>query len=452
VAVAAGIYCRISKDRAGDELGVDRQREDCERLAAKNGWTVAEVFVDDDLSAYSGKARPSYDRLLEAIKAGTVGAVVAWHPDRLHRSPRELEGFIDLVTASGAAVATVQAGELDLSTASGRMTARVVGAVARHESEQKSERLRRQREQMALQGRANGGRRPFGYERGGHELNPVEAELIREAAGRVLAGESVYAIARDWNLRGITTAGGKTWTTPALRWVLSGPRLAGLRVHHGEIVGPAAWEPIIDRATHERLAATIAYGARRRGRPATSLLSGLLVCGLCGHPLTHSTRSDARYYACNSGPGRAACGRIGIKAEPIEQAIVEAVMVRLDSPALDKEVTRPAPVVADDESAIEADLRAYAEDAGAGRITRAEWMTARKGLEQRLVTARARRAAETNTIRLARYAEQGSLRAAWPNLDTDRRRAVLQAVLHRVEVSAGKGGDPVSRLEPEWSV
>src|SRR4051812_18324886 len=102
----AGIYVRISQDRAGDELGIKRQRDDCHKLAKGRGWAVAEVFADDDTSAYSGRRRPAYDRLLDAIKNGEIGAVVAWHPDRLHRSPSELEHFIDVVNASGAAVAT----------------------------------------------------------------------------------------------------------------------------------------------------------------------------------------------------------------------------------------------------------------------------------------------------------------------------------------------------------
>jgi hypothetical protein len=41
--------------------------------------------------------------------------VVTWHPDRLHRAPRELEDFVDLVEATGATVATVTAGDTDLS-------------------------------------------------------------------------------------------------------------------------------------------------------------------------------------------------------------------------------------------------------------------------------------------------------------------------------------------------
>jgi len=52
---------------------------------------------DNDVSAFSGVARPAYLELLERIRDGSADAVVAWHPDRLHRSLRELEEFITAV-------------------------------------------------------------------------------------------------------------------------------------------------------------------------------------------------------------------------------------------------------------------------------------------------------------------------------------------------------------------
>ena len=55
---------------------------------------MVEVFPDNDLSAYSGKRRPSYLRMLDAIRDGRADAVLAWHTERLHRSPVELEEYI----------------------------------------------------------------------------------------------------------------------------------------------------------------------------------------------------------------------------------------------------------------------------------------------------------------------------------------------------------------------
>jgi site-specific DNA recombinase len=97
--VRAGIYARISSDREGDQLGVRRQVADCEELAERLGWSVVDRYVDNDVSAYRGKPRPEYRRLLEDIGGRQVDAVVVWHADRLHRHPRELEDFFEVVDA-----------------------------------------------------------------------------------------------------------------------------------------------------------------------------------------------------------------------------------------------------------------------------------------------------------------------------------------------------------------
>ncbi len=71
---------------------------------------------------------------------------------------------------------------------------------------------------------------------------------------------------------------------------MTSARIAGLRTYLGEVVGPATWEPIIDRAAWEAAKAVFADPERRRrqGAPRRYLLTGLgLVCGRpgCGSPL-----------------------------------------------------------------------------------------------------------------------------------------------------------------------
>ncbi|MGO1266876.1 MAG: hypothetical protein ACTMIY_09625 [Microbacterium gubbeenense] len=49
------VYLRISEDRTGAEAGVDRQRQDCLEMCARLGINDPAVFMDNDISAYSGK-------------------------------------------------------------------------------------------------------------------------------------------------------------------------------------------------------------------------------------------------------------------------------------------------------------------------------------------------------------------------------------------------------------
>ncbi len=129
LAVRAGVYTRISSDPSGERAGVDRQRADCEAHCKARGWEVVEVFCDNDASAYGRKPRRAYERMLAAVESGSIDAIVTWHNDRLHRSPKELEAFIDLVERRGVRLAVVTGGDYDLTTPDGRLSARIVGAV-----------------------------------------------------------------------------------------------------------------------------------------------------------------------------------------------------------------------------------------------------------------------------------------------------------------------------------
>ena len=192
----AAVYCRISVDRVGGGLGVERQELDCRRLAASLGWTVADVYIDNDISAYSGKRRPEYERLLDDISSGRVDGLLTWHLDRLNRSPLELERLIKVLERNDVIVQTVAAGVLDLASASGRAVARTLSAWARFESEHKSERMRAATMQRALAGAPAGGSfRPFGYGPDKLTLVPAEAKIVRELVRRLLAGTSLKTAA-----------------------------------------------------------------------------------------------------------------------------------------------------------------------------------------------------------------------------------------------------------------
>ena len=55
----------------------------------------------------------------------------------------------------------------------------------------------------AIAGKPPAGRRAFGFTLHRDGIVSHEADLIREAANRVLAGESLARVVRDWNARGL---------------------------------------------------------------------------------------------------------------------------------------------------------------------------------------------------------------------------------------------------------
>lgn len=454
------IYTRISRDTSGTALGVTRQEDDALAWCKSRGWGVADVLVDNDVGAYSGKTRPEYRRLLAGISDGTYDAVVAWHPDRLHRRPVELEEFIDAVERSGVSVATVTAGDFDLTTPDGRLTARIIGSVARKESEDKSRRLRRKHVELAEAGKiSGGGRRPFGYEADKTTIKESEAVEIRRAVARVLAGESLRSVTLDWNEREVATVTGAAWQPTTVKRLLSAPRIAGLRGHQGNIVGPAVWPGIIDPDDGAKVRSILA--ARPTMRSArTYLLTGLVWCGRCDVAMTSAPvkRKGRRYprYACPLDRG--GCGRCGIAGGPLDDHVVAALLHVLDTQALaDAVAAQPEPGRADpvDVTArLEARMTELAEMYAAGEIGRAEWTTARDALDCRLADARTEVATDAGDHGAAALvAGEPDVRGAWERWTLDQRRAVIGTVLDRIVIAPtvqAKNYFDVGRITIEW--
>jgi DNA invertase Pin-like site-specific DNA recombinase len=459
MAVRAGVYARISSDREGDNLAISRQLADCEALAERKDWAIVERYVDADISAYKGKVRPAYRRMLEDIEAGAIDAVVVYHHDRLHRHPRELEDFIDVCARTQTRMATVS-GDLDLSTHEGQLMARITGAVARKESDDKSRRIQRKHEELAEAGKVSGGgSRPYGYEADKRTVRPEEADIVRELARRTLAGDSLKALCRDLSERGVLTATGKEWSPQTLRRMLLSARISGQREHHGQIVAKAEWPAIITPAETDKLRAKLQDPERRTNRAARrSLLPRVLRCGHCRTQLVTRPRADrVRRYVCPTANG--GCGRMTVLAEPVELVVSEAVLHRLESPLLPEAIKRPADDAKGAEWQQEAELAQakldeLAEMWAAGEITRGEWQKARPPIERRLNSARKKLAQLNRQAALVPFiGDAKRVREEWPTMTLTRQAEIVRALVEYVEVLPARRGynrfDP-SRLRPVW--
>lgn len=458
----AAIYARISQARRGDELGVSRQLKDCRAEAARRGWIVAEEYVDDDISAYSGKVRPAYERMLEHIATGERDAVLVWHLDRLHRRPVELEHFVATCTLAGVSEVVTLHGDIDLAKGDGLLMARLLAAVAANESDNKRRRIQRKTLEVAESGEPwPGGPRPYGFQADFKTLEPSEAGFIREVAERVLAGESLQSVVRWLDDQGAVTTKGNQWKPSTIRAVLLAPRYWGMRVHHGQIIGPAVWEPILTPDQGERLRLLLTDPSRKISRPARRyLLSGMLRCGKCGGTLYSAPKAGKRGYSCIKGPELRGCGGIYIHAEKLEALIADAVLLRLDTPLLATHTER-APdsaeiaSVGDEVATDQGRLDALADMWSDGEISREEWKRSRARIEQRMVSNRRRLSQLTGRDAVEPYVGQGEeLRATWDALNLSRQVAIVKAVIEHVEILpvAVRGRpylDP-NRVRPVW--
>ena len=444
---------------------MQRQAADCEALAERKGWQVVERYVDDDVSAWSGKARPEYTRCLDDLASGVIDGLLVYDLDRLHRQPRELEAFIDLCERLRLTNMTSVSGDIDLTRPEGQFQARILGAVAAKESDDKSRRIRRKHEELAEQGKlSGGGSRPYGYGEDRRTIRLDEAEVVRDCARRFLAGESIRAICSDLNERGVASSTGGEWSPQTLRRVIGSGRIAGQREHKGEIIATAEWPAIISPAQSAAIRARLADPDRRTNKSARRyLLTRLLRCGLCGEPMVARPRTGGqRRYACARGPGLSGCGHTYIAADPVEAFVTEAVLYRLDSPAFaailsGKQRAQPdAERYQREADQAQAQLAELGDAYGNNLIGMTELLAARKPIEARLTAARKQLGKATRTTVLdGNIGADSGLRERWGKLDLTRQHAIIMAVLDHVVVGPGRPGYnrfDEARLRPVWRV
>ncbi len=381
--------------------------------------------------------RPRFNRLVEDIKNGEVDVVVVWDIDRLTRRPLELEQFAETCEASGMTE--------DIHTISGPVAllfARIKGAVAAEEARKTAERVTRKKLELAHAGKPHGGSRAFGYEKDGITVIPTEAELIKEAAARILGGDSLHTIRHDWQERGVKTTTGKLkWSVSTLKRSLTSPKVAGLRQYQGEVLEgvEAVWDAILDRETWEQLRVVLLDPKRFTGpRTQSYPLNGVLVCGLCGEKLKAMPRQRRRCYGCKKETG--GCGRIHVRSERIEEYLYDLLVPMADSPDLRDVLrseqeggTQRVQELLIESAKDEAKLAEVTEMLTDGDMDKASYVKASKRIRDRIQA----REAQLTTLRGSSAVSKlgGNVAASWDGMSAEDKRSVIMSLVTRVEVN-----------------
>jgi len=325
----AAIYTRVSLDRSGDSTSPERQRALCVQLAEARGLEVVATYTDSDKSAWKrGVKRPGWDSLMAAVRRGEVDAVMAYSLTRIGRRVGDLLELSEFL--QGHAVDLIVYDQnLDTSTPGGKVMFTMIAALAQMESEQTSERVKSHHRLAAENGMMHtGGSRAFGYNKDG-TLNRREAQAAREAAGRIVRGESLGQVSAGLNKRGILTTMGNLWTGQQLSQALRSPRMAGLRVYEGRVL-QGKWEAAVPQG---EWADTVAELDSRKNKGtgrnvAAHLLTGLVRCGRCGQNLraAHFRQANGQMfdrYQCQPRVGLLNCGRNAASKASTDRVVTE---------------------------------------------------------------------------------------------------------------------------------
>jgi DNA invertase Pin-like site-specific DNA recombinase len=461
--IRAGCYCRISSDPKDKREGVGRQREDTTALCEIKGWTPSAFYVDNDRSASNGKQRPEWDRLLADIEAGEIDAIAAWDQDRGWRMMHELEDLRRFFTTLGRHVplATTGQGDIDLYSPTGVLTAQIKTAVSEHEIAMMSVRMRRALRQRAEEGRPRW-TQAFGYlNMGGdrRESDPRTAPLVKQAYAAVLAGSSIADIARMFNDAEECGLNGRPWTRASVSTFLRAPRNAGLRAYNGEIIGKAAWPPLVDETAWRAAQFVLGAPSRRSGRKSVRrhTMTGVMLCGREGCSGYLGAQRAARLgellYVCTS------CHRLGIRARFVDPMILEWVSERLAMPdAIDLlraelHDEAEAETLRLETNTLLAEIDQLAVDRVEGLLTSRQVQIGTTLIEQKLAAIEARQA-DQERVRVFDGLPLGTPEVvdAVKRLSPDRYRAVIDVLMTITVAPVGKGGRAFNpkRVQITW--
>jgi len=456
------IYSRISEDKAKDEAGVVRQEKACRLLAEAKDWDVDRVYRDPSVSALDEtKVRPKFEQLVAAVEAGNVDKILVWHLDRLAIRMADLARIVEGGRDRNVEIASVHGVSIDLGDPTGVAVAQILSSIAEMERRHKGNRQAAANRQRAEQGQpAPWSRRPFGFTRSADGVSIVESEAleIRRAADRVLDGDTLAAIVRDMNDRGIKTSTGGAWNIRGLSRVLLSPRTAGRVTYNGDDMGAADGLAILDQDTADRVQAVL-RDPRRRTTVSTEvryLLSGIAMCGACGEKVgqpVYATPYKAK------GPGkeymiyRCPTAHLGRRLDYVDEVVEKVIVARLALPDAADLFTANQSV---------AGIQAEADELRRRRNSLAAMLAdgildpdavrqqARK-LTDRIDALSRRIDAALGDSPVAELASADDVAAAWEDLPILTKREVIRTLLTVTIAPVGKGArfDPES-VQIEW--
>ena len=284
------LYRRVSTDKQREEgYSLDAQEERLRAFAKTIDNVVSDKMYTDD--GYSGGSldRPAISQLISDIEDGRITHVIVVKLDRLSRSQKDTLHLIeDIFIPNNVAFISIQE-SFNTNTPFGRAMVGILSVFAQLERENIYERTRTGMLKRVEAGYWPGGARvPFGYdydkERG--ILVPNEdAEKVRYAYAQYIAGKSMTSIAEELNLNHEMN----------IRNLITRKTNAGYIPYKGKEY-KGLHEPIISLETYEEAMRVFQTRSAAYAYQKTEhLLSGMLVCGVCGAKMRYQKWSSNKW-------------------------------------------------------------------------------------------------------------------------------------------------------------
>ena len=374
------LYARFSSDNQR-EASIDDQLRRCREYVAHQGGAVDERLIYRD-EAVSGAtmARPGIKRLLAALDAGVVDAIVVEDASRISRDMADSATLFRRLKQAGVPLLGVADGT-DTAAPGAKVAFTIKSLLSDMYLEELSDKTKRGHEGRWLAGYSTGSP-PIGYKSApdagtngkviGYriEVDPETAPVVRHVFELYDAGHSLAAIAKQLNRERVPSPRAKTahrrkgWVASTVRDILANEAYVGRwrwrkrrwfrssdtgrrtpvdrtpgEVQSREfperrIVDQALWDRVRARAAGVRAKYSSQAGVSRApGNTTVYPLSGILVCAKCGAPMTVMRGTSASYYRCADNRKRGTCdNRLSLREETAKERIFDALREALFTP------------------------------------------------------------------------------------------------------------------------
>lgn len=433
---AVGVV-RVSRvgGREGETfVSPSEQRERIDGACSRDGLELVDVFEELDVSGGASiEQRPGLGRALAAVEDGDADVIVVAYFDRLVRSVARQAEILERVERAGGAILAVDVGEVRADTASHWLSSTMLGAVAEYHRRVTAERTADAKRRAIARGVPTFARIPPGYRQqddGRIEPDPSTAPAVA-AVFEMRAGGATVRECRDY-LR----EHGVERSYHGVQAML-GSRIYLGELHFGDLENLTAHEPLVERNVWQRVQRVAVPRGRRAKSERLLARLGVLRCGTCGSRMVVGTAHNGEYALYRCSPVGDCPRRVTVSATLAEDVVVARVRLLLSG-------VRGTAVLTDDTAAVERELDACERELDAA-------VRAFSGLDD--VEAARERLLELHAARDAARDRLAELRAAtapalsidadddWDILTLDEQRALICAVIERVDVSPGRGAD-----------
>lgn len=226
------IYARVSSTQQKEEETINSQIDILLAYAKKNEFEVPLEWIFKD-EGYSGSTldRPGLDELRDLVRENVFQIILVYSPDRLAR--RYVNQLILEEEFSKNNVKVIYIKGAKDETPEDKLLKHFQGIFAEYEREQILDRSRRGKLFKARQGNKTVlARAPYGYNSNRadfYSIVPQKAIIIRDIFNLYTnEGYSLRAIAKDLELKGISSPSGKLkWSPTTVRDILINPAYTG---------------------------------------------------------------------------------------------------------------------------------------------------------------------------------------------------------------------------------